>query len=224
MSTTTPTLQATRAMIAGGMLSLAVAATAFVAWGHSNNWQFAQISTYRIFPLFGLLAFSLLWAQYMVLAVCYWRRIDRKLMRRYFETSAFFVLLAIVLHPGLLVYQLWRDGFGLPPESYQKNFVGPGMGWVATLGSISLFIFLAYELRRIFGDRPWWPWVAYASDVAMLLVFYHGLRLGDQLHEGWFRGVWVVYGVLLVGALVYIRGNAYLQYRRRIIKAKGDRA
>jgi hypothetical protein len=35
------------------------------------------------------------------------------------------------------------------------------------------------------------------------MVFYHGLRLGTQLHHGWYRGVWIAYGITLVGAITY---------------------
>jgi hypothetical protein len=41
----------------------------------------------------------------------------------------------------------------------------------------------------------------YLVDLAVLGIFYHGLRLGDQLYGGWFRAVWYFYGVTLAAAL-----------------------
>lgn len=114
------------------------------------------------------------------------------------------VLVAILLHPGLLIWQLWRDGFGLPPGSYLRNYVAPNMAWVALLGTISLLVFLSYELRRIFATKRWWRFVQYASDIAMLAVFYHGLRLGSNLQRGWFKWLWLAYGLTLALALIYI--------------------
>jgi hypothetical protein len=80
---------------------------------------------------------------------------------------------------------------------------------VVLLGMASLLVFLAYELRRWFGKRPWWRFVGYASDAAMLTVFYHGLRLGSTLQSGWFNYVWLLYGATLVGSLMYTHGRLF---------------
>ena len=77
---------------------------------------------------------------------------------------------------------------------------------VTLLGSVSLLAFLAFEFHRWFADRPWWKYVLMASDAAMLAIFYHGLRLGSQLHGGWYRGVWWFYGITLL--LLIIRKHS----------------
>jgi hypothetical protein len=190
--------------IAGISLSIIVLALAYISWGQTSAWHLANVSVYRLFPLFGLWAFSLLWAQYIMLAVLYWLKFPVANVQRYFTYSSYGVLVCILSHPSLLIGQLWHDGFGLPPGSYE-HFVGADKEWLVILGTLSLFVFLAYELHRWFKDRSWWRFVFYASDVAMLAIFYHGLRLGDELPNGWYRCVWYLYGVLLVAALVYIR-------------------
>jgi hypothetical protein len=76
-------------------------------------------------------------------------------------------------------------------------------------------VFLAYELRRWYGGRPWWKYVAAAGDAAMVAIFYHGLRLGGQLQGGWFRGLWWFYGITLIGFLAY---KYFGKYRRRQLK------
>jgi len=119
----------------------------------------------------------------------------------YFRYTGYVVLAAIVFHPGILIYQLFHDGYGLPPGSY-SHFLAPGIEWLALLGTASLFAFLAFELHRWFGQRSWWKYVITAGDVAMVAIFYHGLRLGSQLQGGWFRAVWWLYGITLVAALV----------------------
>ncbi|MGC1177068.1 MAG: hypothetical protein WA843_03270, partial [Candidatus Saccharimonadales bacterium] len=123
------------------------------------------------------------------------------------------VLIFICLHPSLLIYQRFRDGYGLPPHSYE-SYVAPGLGWVTLLGSISWLIFIAYEFRRKFGQRSWWHYVEKAGDVAMLAIFYHSLRLGSQLQPGsWLRVIWWFYGLTLVAVLIY-------NYRRYYLPAK----
>lgn len=191
-------------------LALLVACLAFIEWGGSWQWKLGGLSTYQIFPIFGLMAFSLMWTQYVVNAVATLIEVDEAPLGRFYSTMGYLVLVAIVLHPGLLIWQLWRDGFGLPPESYLRHYVAPGLGWVALIGTVSLFVFLAYELHRWFGDRHWWRFVEYATDVAMLGIFYHALRLGTQVSQpGWFHVLWLFYGAVLIAALAY-------KYSRRI--------
>ena len=200
----------------GTFLSLTTGVLAIIAWGQMNDWGLTHPSLYKIFPLFGLMAFSLLLSQYIILALIRFTRADIERVQPYFEVSGFLVLWCIMLHPGLLVWQLWRDGLGLPPESYLRNYVPPDLGWVAMLGTVSFLIFFAYEFKRVFGERSWWRWIVYLSDVAMLAVFYHGFRLGDQLQGGWYRPVWLVYGILLLASLLYIRGGLLLSALRKL--------
>lgn len=196
------------------MLTALVAGLAVIAWGEGNRWKFGDLSSYNLFPLLGLLAFSIMWAHYIVAAVRIYLNVEKQSTASYFRTTSYIVLAFILLHPGLLIWQLWRDGFGLPPDSYLRNYVAANAAWAAMFGSVSLFIFLAYEFHRKFGEKPWWKYVQYSSDAAMVLIFVHALKLGRQLSPGWFRVVWWVYGVGLLGVLVYT-------YIIRKSKAKG---
>lgn len=185
-------------------ISTSVAAIAFIAWASQMNWKFNSLSTYSLFPLLGLLAFSLMWSHYIVSVIRRKLGFKKESLQNYVEITSLIVLLLILLHPGLLIWQLWRDGFGLPPGSYLENYVAPGLKWVVVLGTLSLVAFLAYELRRWFSEKSWWRYVSYVGDVAMLGIFYHGLRLGSTLQSGWYNTVWMLYGITLVGALIYI--------------------
>lgn len=185
-------------------LSMAVSIIGVVAWIQFFHGRVGHVSSYQLFPLFGLLAFSLMWSHYIVAALRVYLGVERERLHIYFEATSWAVLVALLLHPGLLVWQLWRDGFGLPPESYLRHFVAPELAWVALLGTMSLFIFLAFELRRWFEQRSWWWSVSLAGDIAMLAIFYHGLRLGSQLQTGWLRTLWFGYGMSYLIALVYL--------------------
>jgi hypothetical protein len=128
--------------------------------------------------------------------------LDYEVLTDYFRWTSLVVLVLICLHPGLLIYQRFRDGHGLPPGSYE-SYVAAGKAWITLLGTASLLVFLAYELHRWYGGRGWWRWVARAGDAAMLAIFYHGLRLGSQLsHQGWFLTLWWFYGLTLVLVLI----------------------
>lgn len=176
----------------------------FFVWGQGLNWQAARLSAYSLFPLFGLLAFSLMWGHYIVDAIRRYFDLRPELTKQYFEITSGVVLAAILLHPHILIWRLWKDGFGLPPNSYLAVYGAPGMKLALAIGTVSLGIFLIYELRRKFRNRSWWWSVQLASDIAILGIFYHGLTLGRHLQSGWFRGVWLFWGVSLLVSLIYI--------------------
>ncbi len=194
-------------------LSTIAGLLALLAWGQGVHWKVWHISTFRLFPLFGLLAFSLMWSHYIVSAVRQYLGIDKKYLHTYIEVTSLLVLAAIFAHPGLLEWQLWRDGFGLPPGSVLQHYVAPSLRLSAVLGMVSLLVFLAYELRRWYSDRSWWQYVGYATDIAMIAIFIHSLKLGTTLQHGWLRAVWYSYGVTLLAALSYI-------YYRKFTNAK----
>jgi hypothetical protein len=184
---------------------------AFVAWGQGNQWHFNGLSTYQVFPIFGLLAFSIMWSQYMIAAakkyLGYTDEIDT-----YFTVTGFLVLASILFHPGLLIAQRFRDGYGLPPGSY-VSYVAPTEKWIVLLGSVCLLIFLSYELKWWFKEHSWWRYIVLLNDVAIVAIFYHGLRLGQTLQSGWFQIIWYCYGILLVSVLAY---KYYETYAARV--------
>jgi len=187
----------------------AVSLLAITVWGQSISWQFDTLSPYTIFPVLGLLAFSIMWSHYMIGTL---RRMlsPESDLKTYFEWTGYAVLILLLFHPGLLIYQRFRDGFGLPPGSYM-DYVAPSMAWIVLLGSISLLAFLSFELKRWFDEKKWWKYILVVNDIAMLAVFYHGLKLGTQTHMDWFRYVWWFYGVTLFAVLA----NSYVTHIRQ---------
>ncbi len=196
-----PDISAKTLTIGASALTVLVAAIAVFVCGTSNRWQLTHLSIYQIFPLLGLLAFSIMWSQYIAEAAKNALGLPGAI-QRYFQVTGWLVLGAILLHPGMLIVQRYRDGYGLPPRSYE-SYVAPMNAWLTILGSASLLIFLAFEFKRMFGTKPWWHYITSLSDVAMVAIFYHGLRLGTQLQQGWFQAVWLFYGLTLLMALGY---------------------
>jgi hypothetical protein len=194
------------------LITAAAIILAVLVWGESINWHFGGLSMYQIFPLLGLIAYSTLWAQY-VAGFLHQTMLKSAKLTAYFRSTGYIVLIAIVLHPGLLIYQRFRDGFGLPPHSYE-SYVAPSMAWLTLLGSASLLVFLAFELRRWFQGRSWWRYFIYAGDIAMLAIFYHSLRLGTQTHIGWYRIVWWFYGLSLIALLTLAYVGPYRRSKK----------
>lgn len=188
--------------------SLLASVVAIVAWGNLASWQLS-FKAYQLFPLLGLLAFSLMWSHYVSGFIRTIMKVDKPVLKNYFESTSMVVLALLFLHPGILILQRFRDGYGLPPTSYE-SYVRPGLGWVTLLGTVSWCVFMAFEFRRKFADRKWWKYVPMAGDVAMLAIVYHGLRIGDHLQMGWYRSLWLVYGVVLALILGYNYYHKYL--------------
>jgi hypothetical protein len=194
------------------LITLITIILAAVAWGENLSWHFSGITIYKIFPIFGLIAFSLLWSQYIARALRQFFKIRPKALKTYLSVSGYFVLLAILLHPGLFIYKLWSDGFGFPTGSY-TYYVAPTLKWVVLLGSFNLLILLIFELNRIFAKHAWWHYYTYIVDLIMFSILYHALELGTQLRvEHWYQAVFYVYGI------TYLIALAYIYYHRFAVK------
>ncbi len=185
-------------------LGIITTTLSFVVWAQYLDWNFSRLGAYRLFPLFGLVAFGLMWGHYIVAALRGLSGLPSAVSARYFELTSIVVLVLILMHPGLLIVQLWSDGFGLPPDSYLENYVAPSLAWAAMLGTLSLIVFLLFELRHWFSDKSWWKFIGYASDVAMFAIIIHGFQLGTHLQSGWFQTIWIFYTISLLTSIAVI--------------------
>ena len=209
---------ANKVQIFSWSLTIVVAVIALIAWAGDYYGHFQHVGAYDVFPLLGLLAFSIMWSQYVSGAIAELFGVGNKTLTSYFQYTGYAVLLLICLHPGILIAQRYIDGYGLPPGSY-KSYVQSSLYGALLLGPVSLLIFLFYELKRFFDKKNWWQYVTFAVDIAMLAIFYHGLKLGGQLSEAnWLRTVWVFYGVVLIVILTHKYIILAVQYRDKSSK------
>jgi hypothetical protein len=187
-------------------LNLTAVSLAILAWADQFQWS-VSLQAFIIFPLLGLLAFSLMWVHYIAAAVN--RLLGKPLdLQSYYEWTGWIVLLLILLHPSILIFKLWRVGLGLPPESY-ASYVGSA-GKVAVLaGSTSLIFFLLFESKRWIEHSRIWPVIVNLSDLAMLLIVYHALTLGGALKYTWFRPVLFFYTATLIVCIALRHYSAY---------------
>lgn len=193
-------------MTALSLLTIVLSFTVFI-WLKQNDDQIFGLSAYQYFPLFGLFAFLTMWVQYMIEALMHASNTEHAI-DSFFKYTSLFVLVCIVLHPAIFISKLYADGAGLPPASYAQ-YVGESMVWLVGLGTISLIIFIAFEFRKYFIQLGIWKYIVLLNDVAMLAIFYHGLRLGGTIQNGSFMFVWYMLGATLITALVYKYMYAY---------------
>ena len=180
-----------------------VVVLAVYVWYSSRVAGATTLTGYSFFPVLGLSAFSLMWTHYVGGALRDYLGLEKAAFRQYFRVTSWFVLILILLHPGIFWFLLFRDGFGLPPVSYWTVYTDTTARIALLLGTLSLGAFLAFELHRTFSTARWWRYVEYANIAAMFAIFYHALTLGGELNVPWFRTVWYVYGLTLALAISY---------------------
>ncbi len=173
---------------------------AVISWGNGFSWNIESLNAYQWFPLFGLVAWMTMWGHYIIGA----SRIKNKGLQKpkYYSTiTGYIVLASLLLHPGILAYEQKENGQGLPPDSF-IDYAGQSLKLAVFIGTLSLFIFLSYEIfsrmKKTDYIKKVWPVISVSQSLAMILIFVHGLRLGSNLGSGWFRIVWIIYGLALI--------------------------
>lgn len=202
--------------VSSWLLGALVTALAVVVWMFERI-DGKSLTAYDYFPLFGITAFSLMWTHYATGSLRRLLCISKQTNKLYSTVSSITVLALILLHPGILVAQLYKDGFGLPPMSYLTVYAESKL--VIGLGTISLIIFLLFELKRRFNQKKWWRYVEGAQVLAMVMIFFHGLTLGRELTVPWFQAVWYVYGV----SFICFVGYNYWQDKRMGVESDAEK-
>jgi hypothetical protein len=180
------------------VLGALTVALAIAVWWQVRRPLDGDLLLYDVFPLFGLLAFGLMWTHFIVGAVKRFWNIKES-PRLYHQVSSYTVLACILAHPLLLWIILWVDDFGLPPMSQYQAYGGTmALNAALFVAPIALGIFLLFELKRVFKTRDWWPYVEMLQLVAMVLIFVHALNLGGELAKDWYEIVWWMYGITLL--------------------------
>lgn len=182
---------------------LFVVSSSLLAWNSSYK---GNIEGFSLPSLLALLAFGFMWVHYLAgyLKANYNPDLDTSQSTKLTQS---FVLLAILAHPIAIVHKLNESGYGFPPSSF-KNFFGATGSMFILLGSLSLAAFLAFEFKNVLKKRPEiWDKVLKANDLAMLLVLFHGFKLGYIINSGWFRYVWLFYGL----SILYFFYDTYIK-------------
>lgn len=200
-------------------LALAVIGAGFAVWFQNLGNNLNIVSLYQVFPVLGIWAWSIMWTHYIIGELRMLKpTLPKNLM--YHKISSVIVLFLLLLHPGILILEQYRQGNGLPPASY-FNYAGEASSGLIILGMIGLSGFLFYELIVKFKKNQrvqnlWWL-VNITQTVAMVSIFTHGLNLGGDLHGGWFRMYWVLLGLILIPCLVHTH---WTDVRSTILKKK----
>ena len=173
-------------------------------WGVSFAWNFSTVSLYLLFPLLGLLAFSIMWVQVVVSAFEKWfsSRID---IGKFWACSGIIVLILFIAHPLLALIgqygytQSWNP-FNLVSESEMVFIV---------LALIAFATFIVFEVTLRWKNsiiQKIKPWIENGSLVGIILVWVHSLNIGSHTRLGFMRYLWWFYGItamLMIGFIFW---------------------
>lgn len=183
---------------------IAYAAVLYPAWvwyeqrslGPETDWLLT------LFPLFGMLAFSLMWLHIVGKPFKPWleRYID---FERFVTVTSLLVLGLLILHP--LLFLLWL-GWERLPAFFTSGFSAVFV-W---LGVIAWVLFIGYDVAKLIKERSWvqryWRLIQFLATAPFFLVLIHSLNLGSELQQGPLRLVWWFYGATALLATVYTYG------------------
>jgi len=185
------------------MLGLGVVLAAFAVWVPSLS--STGLNAYSFFPLFGLLAWSIMWTHYIsgFLVVHY----GAERSKPYKTVSEVIVFFCLWLHPGILIYQLWLDNHTWPPASI-VNYLGQ-RNTLFILGAFAAWLaFLSYDILIRLKDRPFWKrnwiWVSVVQAGAMGVIYLHAIKFGRHIQVEWFKLYWAVLGLVLLPIMIYL--------------------
>ncbi|HZZ99224.1 MAG TPA: hypothetical protein VFK07_00745 [Candidatus Paceibacterota bacterium] len=193
------------------LTTAALAAVVYPLWVHIQNsdWSGTSLAV-SLFPLFGLIAFAILWLHIVSGVFEPW-------LRRQFDFDFFIrwtsilVLICIIVHPLLLLFALGFDlnalfGFGELPV------------W---LGIIGFLLLLTYDLGKLLRRKNdffvrHWRHILAISTLGFIFIFFHSLLLGTDIQAGALRDLWWFYGITGIGAALWLyrpgRRTQYIDY------------
>lgn len=158
-------------------------------------------SLYNVFPVFGLLAWSLLCAQYISGTIRSIIRSSIKNSSIFARVSGAIIFISLIMHPLILFIQRYIDTQTLPPASL-VSYVGDARMYLIWMAVVALTFFLLFDILRPYykflHKLEVWRYISLVQILAMLLIFVHGLLLGSLFADGWIRVWWVLLNIVLV--------------------------
>ena len=160
-------------------------------WADFLSWNFSTVNISLLFPLLGLLAYSILWLQMLVVS----RLIPLSTIVRnnFFFISGLVFLLLIIAHPLLLSIAQYQIGQSV------VDYVGDTKQVFIFLALAAWVIFITYE---IFNKFKKWRYFnnsmkvfKYLNYIAFYLIFVHSISLGTHLQDGLLKFIWYFYAL-----------------------------
>lgn len=168
-----------------------------LAYIRNVDWAASSLPQ-ALFPVFGLLAFMLLWLHSISGVLEDWLR-ERFDLDSFIHWTALIILVSMLLHVSII---LMLAKFNIP-------MLLSG-GWSIWLGLLGLILLLTYDIGKPLRKSGFfarnWNKILIISNVGFVLIFFHSLKIGSDLQTGFMRRLWMFYGVTAILALIYTYG------------------
>jgi|GEM_PF-425767 len=152
-----------------------------------------------IFPLVGLYAFTLVWAQIILGSGMPWWRHVYTWIEKFHRTQGVFVLLFAGLHPTLLFYVYLWDYLDFPFVSRDHVFYAWMGEFQLTLIIITVGTALLRNTRFI---KRFWRYLHWLNYVVFTSAWIHSWVLGTDVRHSWLKYLWIFYAVSVFVMLV----------------------
>jgi LPXTG-motif cell wall-anchored protein len=185
----------------------AIYAAAFLAVAYPLAVRFSNTGlpktgniTSNLFPVFGIIAFVLLWLHSMCGVFEPWLR-RHIAFDEFIHYTSIMILVSIILHPLLFLVSMSfniNDIFSV----YDANYI--------RLGIIGWFLLITYDVGKALKRYDFfvrhWQSILLISTIGFLLTFFHSLGIGSDLQENPLRAIWIFYGVTAIAGTIYTYG------------------
>lgn len=178
----------------------ATLAIALPIFAHIRNVSWSESSLLlNLFPIFGLLAFTLLWLHSISGVYEEWLR-ERFHFDALIHWTSLVILVSMLLHPLLLLIVV----------DFQFLAIFEGHVLEIALGLMGLVLLLTYDVGKAlykynFFSKNWHK-ILVVSTIGFLLTFFHSIMIGSDLQSGFMRYLWVFYGVTAIASTIYTYG------------------
>lgn len=169
-----------------------------LVWFKNSNLDLDSTIFRDIFPVFGLLAFSIMWLH--IVGGVFKNFFDKYInFQKFVNQTSVIVLIFLILHPTLFLVHLTSKQIISIFTTGQPIYV-----W---LGVISWIIFICYDIAKISKIQKflnkYWQTIRFISTVPFFLILIHSLELGSDLQKGPLRFLWIFYGITALFATFY---------------------
>lgn len=155
----------------------------------------------RLFPLFGLLAFTMVWYQVLLGSNGWWLYRLAPSLLQFHRAHGVLAFCFALLHPLFLM-----AAFGLT-TFLQKTFVSDELRIYATIGTIQLTLLtitvLVALLRRTSLLRRHWKKFHILNYAVFILIWIHSWFLGTDVQSTWLRYLWMFFAVTVFVSIVF---------------------
>lgn len=184
---------------------IALVAPALVFFTQRNGFGFISAApdlktlSLLLFPLVGLYAFTLVWAQVMLgSGMPLWRR-AYPWIEKFHRVEGVFVLLFAGLHPSLIFFAYGVDYFHFP-------FVTPDHRIFAWMGEFQLTLIIVTVLTALLRKskrlQKVWRYIHWANYVVFTSAWIHSWFLGSDVRTTSLKYLWLFFGASVVVSFV----------------------